>query len=55
MLVAPNDAENSYLIHKLEGRTSILGERMPLGGPYLTNDEIAGISRWINMGAPPNN
>ena len=29
--VIPGDPENSYLIHKLEGRSTIAGVRMPLG------------------------
>lgn len=50
--VAPGDPENSYLIHKLEGRASIVGVRMPLGGPYLTDGQIRVIKRWIELGAP---
>ena len=54
MRVAPNDAENSYLIHKLEGRASISGNRMPRDGPFLTIEEIAVIRSWIDMGAANN-
>ena len=50
--VAPGDPENSYLIHKLEGRAGIGGVRMPLGGPYLTDGQIRVIRRWIELGAP---
>ena len=50
--VVPGDPENSYLIHKLEGRTGIVGVRMPLGGPYLTDGQIRVIRRWIELGAP---
>lgn len=50
--VAPGDPENSYLIHKLEGRPSIAGLRMPRGtGPYLTDGQILVIRRWIELGA----
>ena len=53
MLVAPGDPENSYLIHKLEGRSSIVGLRMPRNGPpYLTDGQIRVIKRWIEIGAP---
>jgi hypothetical protein len=52
--VIPNDPENSYLIHKLEGRAAITGVRMPLGGPYLTSGQILVIQRWIEIGAPNN-
>src|SRR5688572_27626032 len=50
--VVPGDPENSYLIHKLEGRAGIFGVRMPLGGPYLTDGQIRVIRRWIELGAP---
>lgn len=53
--VIPGDPENSYLIHKLEGRTSIAGLRMPRSGPpYLTDGQIRVIKRWIELGAPNN-
>lgn len=50
--VIPGDADGSYLIHKLEGRADIVGERMPrTGGPYLTDDQIRVIRMWIENGA----
>jgi hypothetical protein len=49
--VAPGDPENSYLIHKLEGRPGIVGVRMPMNGPYLTDGQIRIIRRWIELGA----
>ena len=50
--VIPGDPENSYLIHKLEGRSGIVGVRMPLNGPpYLTPGQILVIRRWIELGA----
>jgi hypothetical protein len=52
--VIPGDPENSYLIHKLEGRSTIAGVRMPLGGPYLETGQIQVIKRWIEIGAPNN-
>jgi len=51
MRVAPGDAENSYLIHKLEGRTDIIGARMPNRGPFLSDGQLAIIRRWIELGA----
>lgn len=56
LLVVPGDPENSYLIHKLEGR---LGpgdrSRMPEDGPpFLTEGQIRVIKRWIEIGAPNN-
>jgi hypothetical protein len=53
--VAPNDPENSYLLHKLEGRSDIVGMRMPrTTGPFLTEGQMAVIRRWIALGAPNN-
>ena len=50
-LVEPGDAENSYLMHKLEGRPGIVRDRMPPSGDPLTEEEIAAIRDWINGGA----
>lgn len=47
--VLPNDADNSYLIQKLEG-TQMLGNRMPPSGP-LNQSVIDEIRLWINSGA----
>ena len=53
--VVPGDADNSYLIHKLEGRSDIVGMRMPrTSGPFLTEGQILIIRRWINQGAQNN-
>jgi hypothetical protein len=50
--VIPGDPDNSYLIHKIEGRSGIVGERMPrTGGPYLTDGQVRIIRRWIELGA----
>ena len=53
-LVEPNDAENSYLIHKLDGRAGIVGARMPPGGPFITDDALDVVKAWINAGAQNN-
>ena len=53
--VVPGDPENSYLIHKLEGRLGIVGQRMPrTTGPFLTDGQVLVIKRWIELGAPNN-
>ena len=53
--VIPGDPVNSYIIHKLEGRSDIIGVRMPRGnGPFLTDGQILVIKRWIANGAPNN-
>lgn len=50
--VAPGDPDNSYLIHKLEGTSAIVGRQMPRNGPpYLTSGQILVIRRWIALGA----
>lgn len=50
--VIPGDPDASYLIHKLEGRSDIVGQRMPrTGGPFLTAGQISIIRRWIELGA----
>ena len=51
-LVEPGDPESSYLVHKIEARDGIVGDRMPPGGAALTEDEIAAIRDWIRAGAP---
>jgi hypothetical protein len=51
-LVAPGDPENSYIVHKLEGRPDIIGLRMPRNsGPFLTSGQMLIIKRWIELGA----
>ena len=50
--VVPGDPDGSYLIHKLEGRFDIVGQRMPrTGGPFLTSGQVSIIRRWIELGA----
>ena len=52
--VIPGDPENSYLIHKLEGRPGIVGTPMPRGNVLLSAGQILVIKRWIELGAPNN-
>ncbi len=52
--VAPNDSANSYLVHKLEGASTITGSRMPLGGPFLDQATIDQVRSWIDAGAQNN-
>jgi hypothetical protein len=51
--IIPFDAQNSYLIIKLEGRQN-QGSRMPLGGQALGATQIQNIRNWINRGARDN-
>lgn len=48
--VNPGNANDSYLIQKLEG-TAASGSLMPLGGNPLSQDSIDAIRAWINAGA----
>jgi hypothetical protein len=50
--VIPNDADNSYLLIRLEGRQSV-GGKMPPGGSLSAN-RIQTIKNWINQGAQNN-
>lgn len=51
--VIPNDAANSYLVIKIEGRQNF-GSRMPVGGPALDTIDVGNIRNWINQGAKSN-
>jgi hypothetical protein len=51
--VIPNDAQNSYLVIKLEGRQSV-GAQMPRGGSPLDTIDMRNIRNWIDTGAPNN-
>lgn len=52
MRVNPGKPNESYIIRKLEGAADIVGSRMPLGGPYLSQAEIDQVRDWIANGAP---
>ena len=53
--VIPGNANNSYLVQKLEGAPGIAGLRMPRNGPpYLTDAQVQMIRAWIAAGAPNN-
>ncbi|HEX9406999.1 MAG TPA: hypothetical protein VF975_06755 [Thermoanaerobaculia bacterium] len=49
--VAPGDPANSYLYRKITG-AGITGDRMPQGGPYLSDAQIKLVRDWIRRGAP---
>lgn len=52
--VEPGDPDSSYLIRKLEGGPDISGSRMPVGGPFLSQEMMDMIRQWISDGAPNN-
>ena len=53
--VVPGDPENSYIVQKVEGRSGIVGLRMPFSGPpFLSDGQILILKRWIEVGAPRN-
>ncbi len=49
--IRPGDPANSYLYRKING-VGITGDRMPQGGPYLSDTQIALVRDWIRRGAP---
>lgn len=52
--VAPGDAENSYLLHKLQGtqlQVGGQGDQMPLGGAPLATEQLEKVRQWIQGGA----
>ena len=51
--VDPGNSDDSYLVHKLEGRSNIIGDQMPLGGE-LSTEQIDVIKQWIDAGAENN-
>ena len=53
-LVVRGSPDDSYLLDKLEGRSGISGDRMPKGGPFLTDAEVKSIRDWIAGGALEN-
>jgi hypothetical protein len=51
MRVSPSDVANSYLYRKITG-AGITADRMPQGGPILTDAQIKLVRDWIRRGAP---
>lgn len=52
MRVNPGKPDQSYIVKKIEGASDIVGGQMPLGGPYLSQEQIKLIRDWIANGAP---
>ena len=50
--VEPGNPDASYLVDKLAGTNLCAGQRMPLGGPFLSAAELELIRTWIASGAP---
>jgi len=53
MRIEPGNANNSYLIQKVEG-TAAVGDRMPLGRPALSAELIQALREWTDAGAENN-
>lgn len=51
LVVQPGNANASPLVDKIESSNPTFGERMPEGGPFLSNARIDQIKAWINNGA----
>lgn len=45
--VDPGNPDDSYLVMKIEGDSRIEGQRMPLGRPALSSDQINLVRDWI--------
>ena len=52
-VVQAGDADNSPLVDKIEPNPQF-GNRMPQGGPFLSQERIDQIRAWINQGAENN-
>ena len=55
--VTPNQPDNSYLVHKVQGTHLDVGgsgDRMPQGRSPLSQSDIDLIRAWIQEGAQPN-
>ncbi len=53
--VRPGNPDASYLLKKVRGDADITGSRMPFDGPpFLSSQQIAGLTAWIQAGAPNN-
>jgi mono/diheme cytochrome c family protein len=50
-VIQPGKSRESLLIKKLRGE---MGDRMPIGRPALSDEQIGLIARWIDSGAPVN-
>ncbi len=49
--VKAGDPDSSYMVQKIEGLSSISGDRMPRGEPPLPQATIDAIRQWITNGA----
>jgi hypothetical protein len=53
MRINPGNPDASYLVQKIQGNAA-QGVRMPANGPpYLTQEQIDLVRRWVAAGAPP--
>ena len=52
--VTPGNPDSSYIVWKVEGRSDIVGARMPLGMQPLSSEQISAIREWIANGAEAN-
>ncbi|WP_161966144.1 CHRD domain-containing protein [Steroidobacter cummioxidans] len=52
--VSPGNPDASYLVHKIEGASDIIGSQMPMAGAPLDPSLIANVRAWITEGAQNN-
>ena len=51
--INPGNPDDSYLVRKIRGTPGISGAQMPLGGPFLSEEQINTVVEWVAAGAPP--
>jgi hypothetical protein len=51
--IVPGKADSSIMVKKLSANPPF-GDRMPQGGPYLSDSTIQILKTWINQGAKAN-
>jgi hypothetical protein len=55
--IEPGEPDNSYLVYKIQGNQASVGgvgQRMPLSGCCLSQDQIETIRAWVEAGAENN-
>jgi len=52
-VILPGNSAGSPITNKITAAVPLHGARMPRGGPYLADSEIALITNWIDQGAKP--
>jgi hypothetical protein len=54
LIVIPDEPGESPIVEKIVSNNPECGERMPVGGPFLSNAQVQAIQTWIQEGAEDN-